>query len=239
MRISTITALGLLAGAIVLAAAPPKPRMMLYVTNSGSGDITVIDLGALKVVGDIQVGEGVHGAAVQADGRRLFTTVESDNTLRIIDTATNEIGAGIKLTGRPNQCAVTPDGKYVAVPIRDGNSVDIVDVVQRKVVKTLPVKMPHNCFNAGSNQYLFVSSMGSHEIDRIDLTTMQFAGKTAVGGVPRPYLISRDGHTIYVALSDLHGFAIVDVARKQAVQEFRMLAINPTPRPHPFEPINT
>jgi len=233
------TAPAILACAVALAAAPPKPRMMLYVTSSESGDITVIDLDALKVVGNIQVGEGVHGAAVQADGRRLFTTVESNNTLRLINTATNQIETTVKLTGRPNQCAVTPDGKYVAVPIRDGNSVDIVDVTQRKVVKTLPVKMPHNCFNAGSNQYLFVSSMGSDEIDRIDLTTMQYAGKTAVGGVPRPYAVTKDGRTMFVALSDLHGFAIAEVARKKAVQEFRMPAINPTPRPHPFEPINT
>jgi len=235
----TIAAFGIFACATAGAAAAPKPGMKLYVTNSGSGDITVIDLDTLKVVGDIPVGEGVHGAAVQANGRKLFTTVESDNTLRIIDTATNEIEATINLTGRPNQCAVTPDGKFVAIPIRDKNNVDIVDVAQRKVVKTLPVKMPHNCLNDGSDRYLFVSSMGSDEIDRIDLNTMQYAGKTPVGGVPRPYVVSKDGRWMYVALSGLHGFAIVDVTGKNATQKFRMPAINPTPHPHPFEPIDT
>lgn len=225
--------------AMALAAATPKPGTMLYVTNSESGDITVIDLDALKVVGDIKVGAAVHGAAVQSAGRRLFTTIESNNTLRVINTATSQIEATIKLTGRPNQCAVTPNGKFVAVPIRDGNSVDIVDVTQRKVAKTLPVKMPHNCFSAGSDQYLFVSSMGSDEIDRIDLTTMQYAGITAVPGVPRPYVVTKDGRTMYVALSDLHGFAAVDVTGRNPVQKFSMPAINSTPRPHPFEPINT
>ncbi|HEV2352177.1 MAG TPA: cytochrome D1 domain-containing protein [Terriglobia bacterium] len=236
---SIIVAGGLMVGALALAAATPKPGTMLYVTNSESGDITVIDLARLKVVGDIQVGAAVHGAAVQADGRKLFTTVESNNTLRIIDTTTNKIEATIKLTGRPNQCAVTPDGKYVAAPIRNGDSVDIVDVAQRQVIKTLPVKIPHNCFSAGSDRYLFVSSMGSDEIDRIDLTTMQYSGKTPVGGVPRPYVVTKDGRTMYVALSDLHGFAMVDVAGKKPIRKFRMPAINPTPRPHPFEPINT
>lgn len=238
-KIWTNVAFGILAGAMALAAATPKPATMLYVTNSGSGDVTVIDLATLKVVGDIKVGAAVHGAAVEADGRKVFTTIESNNTLRVIDTATNKIEATIKLTGRPNQCAVTPDGKYVAVPIRDGNSVDIVSVAQRKVVKTLPVKMPHNCFDAGSNQYIFVSSMGSDEIDRIDLGAMEYAGKTPVGGVPRPYVVRSDGRTMYVALSDLHGFAIVDVTGKNPIQKFRMPAKNPTPRPHPFEPINT
>lgn len=235
----TNVAFGILATATILTGATPKPATMLYVTNSESGDITVIDLDSLKVVGDIKVGAAVHGAAVQGDGRRLFTTIESNNTLRVINTATNKIEDTIKLTGRPNQCAVTPDGRYVAVPIRDGNSVDIVDVAQSKVVKTLPVKIPHNCFNAGSDRYLFVSSMGSDAINRIDLKTLQYAGKTAVGGVPRPYVVTKDGGTMYVALSDLHGFAIVDVSGKNAVREFKMPSENKTPHPHPFEPINT
>jgi YVTN family beta-propeller protein len=234
-----IVILGLMAAALMLAAAAPKPRTMLYVTNSESGDITVIDLGTLKVVGNIPVGAAVHGAAVEADGRKLFTTIESNDTLRVIDTATDKIEATIKLTGRPNQCAVTPDGKFVAVPIRDGNSVDIVDVAQSKVVKTLPVKMPHNCFNAGSDRYLYVSSMGSDAIDRIDLTTMQYAGKSPLPGVPRPYAVTKDGRTMYVALSGLHGFAIVDVSGKNPVREFHMPSVNKTPHPHPFEPIDT
>src|SRR5207302_11094435 len=136
-------------------------------------NISIIDLISLQVTGTIDVGgERVHGVAVQSDGRRLFTTVESDHTLRIIDTTTNKIVGTVKLSGRPNQCAVTPDGKYLAVPIRDGDSVDIVDVTQQKIVKILPIREPHNAFNAGSNRYIFVSSMGSHEINIIDLEKM-------------------------------------------------------------------
>ena len=141
----------------------------LYVGNSIADNISVIDLNSLKVIGDIHVGPHVHGMAVQADGARLFSTSEGDNTLRIFDTSTNKLISEIKLTGRPNQCAVTPDGKYVAIPIRDTDSVDIVDVAQQKVVKTLPVKAPHNAFDAGSNRYIFVSSMGDRAINMIDL----------------------------------------------------------------------
>src|SRR5262249_26130357 len=153
-------------------------------------------------------GPHVHGMAVQQDGKRLFSTSEGDNTLRIFDTSTGKLISEIKLTGRPNQCAVTPDGKYVAIPIRDRDSVDIVDVGRQKVVKTLPVKAPHNAFNAGSNRYLFVSSMGDHSIKEIDLESMEYAASIPTGGVPRPYVITRDGLTMYVAESDLHGFVI-------------------------------
>src|SRR5690349_5834313 len=144
----------------------------LYVGNSIADNISVIDLNSLKVIGDIHVGPHVHGMAVQADGARLFSTSEGDNTLRIFDTSTDKLISEIKLTGRPNQCAVTPDGKYVAIPIRDTDSVNIVDVSQQKVVKVLPVKAPHNAFNAGSNRCIFVSSMGDRAIKEIDLDSM-------------------------------------------------------------------
>lgn len=228
-----------------LALASSLPGLLhaqstrLYVGNSTADDVSVIDLNSLNVIGDIQVGPNVHGMAVQQDGSRLFSTSEGDNALHIFDTSTNKRIGEIKLTGRPNQCAVTPNGKYVAVPIRDRDSVDIVDVAQQKVVKTLPVKAPHNAFNAGSNRYIFVSSMGDRAIKEIDLDSMDYAATIPTGGVPRPYVITRDGRTMYVALSDLHGFVVVDIPEKKVVRRVEMPAEHPTPHEHPGEPINT
>src|SRR5579872_4434156 len=157
---SKIGVLILLAAALQAGAAE-RGRSKLYVTNSLGDDITVIDLAALKPAGDIRVGQAVHGVCAPANGRSLFTTIESENNLKIIDTATDKVVDTIKLTGRPNQCASTPDGRYVGVPIRDRDSVDIVDTMLKKVVKVLPVRLPHNCYNADSNRQMFVSSMGS------------------------------------------------------------------------------
>jgi YVTN family beta-propeller protein len=218
------------------AASAQKVR--LYVDNSEGDDVSVIDLKTLNPVDDIRLADKVHGLAIQADGRWLFATIESDNTLRVVDTATDKVSATIKLTGRPNQCAVTPDGHYVAVPIRDKNAVDIVDVQQQKVVKTLPVSKPHNAFNAGSNRYLFVSAMGANQINVIDLTTMAYAAKVTVGGIPRPYVVTPDGTTMYVAVTDLHGFIKVDVASGK-MQRVAMPAENHTPKQRSYEPSNT
>lgn len=52
-------------------------------------------------------------------------------------------------------------------------------------------------------------------------------------------VITRDGRSMYVALSDLHGFAIVDIPEKRVVRRVEMPAENPTPHEHPGEPINT
>jgi len=220
-----------------LALAAQRGR--LYVDNSAGDDLTIIDLESLKAVGTIRLAEHIHGLAVQADGRRLFSTVESDNTLRVVDTATGKVLKTVKLSGRPNQCAVTPNGRYVAVPIRDRGGVDIVDVAEGKVVKTLPVKTPHNAFNAGSNRYLFVSSKGSNEINLIDLSKMDYAAHIPLDGVPRPYVVTPDAKTLYVAESNLHGFVKVDIATHKILRRVAIPAENPKPRARRYEPIDT
>lgn len=222
----------LLAAAMALTAAQAQAaaggaRMLLYVDNSLGDDLTVVDLGTMKVAGRIVVGKEPHGLCAPADGRSVFVTVESEHSLKQIDTATGKIVKTVALSGRPNECAVTPDGHYVGVPIRDGNSVEIVDARQGRVVKTLPVKVPHNCYNTGSNTEIWVSSMGGHEIDRIDLTTMTYTARVPVGGIPRPYAVSADGRTVYSALTGLHGFVMADVTEQKVTGKVELPAAPP------------
>jgi len=223
---SSILVLLAFAASPVIAASGGSGAMRLYVTNSLGDDITVIDLGTMKPTGDLKVGEHVHGVCAPADGRLLYTTVESEKNLKSIDTATGKIVDVIPLTGRPNQCASTPDGRFVGVPIRDGNSVDIVDMSAKKVVKVLPVKEPHNCYNSGNNRDMWVSSMGGHEIDRIDLDKMDYAAKIPVGGIPRPYAVSKDEKNLYVALTGLHGFEIASIPERKVIGK---IELPPTP----------
>src|SRR5947209_900352 len=202
----------------VWCAGLATAQNLLYVGNSRGDDVSVVDLSSLRVVGDIKLGDRIHGVTVQPDGKRLFVTVESDRTLRIVDTASRQQVGSVKVSGRPNQVAVTPDGKYAVVPIRDGDKVDIVDVAKQQVVKSLPIKEPHNALNTGSNRYVYVSSMGSHEINVIDLEKMDYSAIIPAGGRPRPYAVSADGRTMYVAVADLHGFVIVDIPDKKVLE---------------------
>jgi YVTN family beta-propeller protein len=158
----------------------------------------------------------------------------------ISDTSTHKIIGTVKVPGKPNQCAVTPDGRYVTVPIRDGDSVAIVDANQQKLVKVLPIKEPHNSVNMGSNRYTFVSSMGGNEIDVIDFEKMDYSAHIPVAGRPRPFVVSKDGRTMYVAVSYLHGFNIVDIADRKVTQRVEIPSEHPgPPRPREFETPDT
>ncbi len=59
----------------------------------------MIDMASLKVIGEIKAGDHIHGVCVQADGKKLFATVESDQTVKTIDAVTLQIVGVVKLAG--------------------------------------------------------------------------------------------------------------------------------------------
>jgi YVTN family beta-propeller protein len=75
---------------------------------------------------------------------------------------------------------------------------------------------------------MFVSSMGGHEIDLIDLKKMAYAKKIPVGGIPRPFAASKDGKRLYVALTDFHGFVIASIPEQTIVARVELPSAPPS-----------
>ena len=67
----------------------------------------------------------------------------------------------------------------MAVLIRGGDRLDLVDVGKGQVVKSLPVKVPHNCYNHGRNDQLFVTSLGEGRGNLVDLKALRYAAAWA------------------------------------------------------------
>src|SRR5262245_19580704 len=220
--------LGILLAQCAIAAGPiasdDDSSGKLYVTNRAGKSIHVIDLRTFKAK-EIQTGERPHGAAVSADGRRLYTTIESEQKLLVIDTMSDQVIKTIQLSGLPNQCAATRDGAYVGVPIRGGDSVDIVDVAAGRVIKNLAISIPHNCYNARRDDHIFVTSMGDNKVSLIDLKSLEYICEIPVGGVPRPIAVTHDETTLYCALSDLHGFVIADIPARKVIRTVELPAL--------------
>lgn len=207
--------------ALLLVASAVQARPILYVANSQGDDITVIDLPTQKIMTTFKVGPIVHGICAQGDGRRAFATIESEHSLKVIDTQKNTVIDSIALPGQPNECAATTDGKYVVVPLlAPANSAVIIDMAQKKIVKTLALKHPHNCFTpeGGSNMVVWCEERDAFRINRIDLKTMEYTNMVKVAGDPRPFIVTPDEKTLYTALSGLHGFATIDIPNKLMTQ---------------------
>jgi YVTN family beta-propeller protein len=225
-QVLRLLVMGAAAAGVGLPQGPGR-RSLVLVTNSEGNDINVIDLDRLALAGDWKVGEHPHGIAVPESGRIVYTTIETENALKSLDSASGKVLSTLSLAGRPNQCAVTPNGRFVAVPIFDGDVVQIVDGQSMQMLKTLPVKMPHNCLNAGNNEHMFVTSMRGNQVNMIDLGTLEYLAEIPVGGVPRPIAVDREEKTLYVALSGFHGFVIVDIPSLKVLHKVEFPALPP------------
>lgn len=207
--------------ALCLAAASADARTLLYVGNSVGDDVSVIDLALKQVVATIKVGKQVHGVCAPADGRRAYVTVESTHEVKVVDTGTNTVIDTIALPGQPNECAVTSNGRYLAVPLlAPANAVVIYDLPTKALVKTLPIRKPHNCFvpEGGSDTVIWCEERDLFRINRIDLTKMEYTDFVNVGGDPRPFIVMPDEKIIYTALSGLHGAATIDLPGKMETE---------------------
>src|ERR1700690_73078 len=60
---------------VALAATAAEPAYRVYVTNEGSGDLTVIDGLTRAVVATLPLGKRPRGIAAAADGRHLYVAV--------------------------------------------------------------------------------------------------------------------------------------------------------------------
>ena len=71
-----------------------------FVTNSGSGTVSAIDVAGMTVRNTITVGTGPDACAV--NGSTLIVTNEYSGTITLINTSTDQVSATLNVGGHPN-----------------------------------------------------------------------------------------------------------------------------------------
>ena len=217
---------------LTLMAGPVR----VYVTNSAGDNISIIDPAINKVVGEYKVSMNPHGIVPSPDLSRFYISSEGDNLLDVLDRKSGKIIKKIPLGTRPNNVAITPDGSRVYICIRQESWVDVVDTKSLKKLKSIPVgRNPHNVYCTPDGKYMLATAMGDHKITAIDIKTEEPAFSIPVGGIPRP--VAMEGPPggapvrLFVQLSNLHGFEIVDYAARKVVGKVLLPPAPPDAKP--------
>ena len=198
-------------------------RPILYVTNSGGNDVTLVDVATNKVIGSIETGSTPHGLEASPDGRVVYISGETDDDIVAVDTATSRVIWKASVGDRPNHIAISSDGRYVYAPIRSADYADVVDTKMRERIKSIPVgKSPHNAYQGPNKKWMYVTSMGEDKITIIDIATQKAIGSIPVGGEPRPAAITKDNKRMYVALTGLHGFVLADIDQRKVIRKVEL-----------------
>jgi YVTN family beta-propeller protein len=100
-----------------LLAAGPLWAATAYVSNEGSGTVSIIDTTTDKVLSTGSFARKPRGIAISKDGARLYLSDQTANALVVVDTANRQVVATIALGDSPEAIYVSPDGKWLSAAI--------------------------------------------------------------------------------------------------------------------------
>ena len=202
---------------------PAIASARIYITNSAGNTVDVIDSSTNQVVQVIRGIELPHGVVFSPDAKRVYISNESESIVDVVDRESAKILKKVALSGHPNNLTITKDGGRVLVGIReDPGSVDVIDTKSLERTKSISVDgSVHNIFVTPDGKYAVSGSIENKAATVIDLSAEKAAWELKFdrGVRPMAFEANPDGSTrrVFVQLSGLNGFAVVDFASQKEV----------------------
>jgi YVTN family beta-propeller protein len=212
----------------LLALPLAANTVRIYQTNSAGDAVDIIDTATNTVVLQVKDIEVPHGVAFSPDGSRAYISCEAENTLWATDTKTGELLGKASLSGHPNNIAISKDGRRVFVGIvADPGAVEVVDTVSLKSIKSVAVKGGvHNTYMTPDGKFVVAGSVVGKILTVIDAQTLQPVWELPFDSGVRPmaFETANDGSTsrMFVQLSGLHGFAVVNFKTHEVVARIKL-----------------
>jgi YVTN family beta-propeller protein len=210
------------AALVTLVSGTSAAQVRVLQTNSQGDNIHLIDPATNRIVGEIKGVPINHGAAAAPDGSRFYFSSEAEQTLHVVDGRTLQVTKKIPLTGRPNNISISKDGRRVYVGIVSApGAVDVIDTGTLEKVKSIPTKGGiHNVYVTPDGTHVVAGSIAGRVMTVIDQRTEEPVWTLFDEGVrPMAFETNPDGSTkrVFVQISNLHGFAVVDWAQRKEV----------------------
>ncbi|MGW2088650.1 YVTN family beta-propeller repeat protein [Streptomyces sp. NPDC001880] len=186
----------------------------VYVPNTESDTVSVIDPATYKVIRTIKVGRQPQHVVPSWDLKTLWVNNDIGDSLTAIDPATGKTGPTVPVSD-PYNLYFTPDGKYAVVMASMDRQLVFRDAHTMKTAKTVPVDcegVNHADFSA-DGRYFIVSCEFSSELLKVDTAQMKVVGQQQLpfsGAMPQDVKLSPDGGTFYVADMIADGIWVLD-----------------------------
>ncbi|MFF4401619.1 hypothetical protein [Streptomyces sp. NPDC001480] len=186
----------------------------VYVPNTNSDTVSVIDPKTYRVIDTIPVGRQPQHVVPSWDLKTLWVNDDKGNTLTPIDPRTGKAGKRVDVHD-PYNLYFTPNGRYAIVMASLDRELVFRDAHTMKKVKALPVAcagVNHADFSL-DGRYFIVSCEFSGDLLKVDTERMEVIGKQKLplaGAMPQDVKVSPDGKRFYVADMMADGVWVLD-----------------------------
>ena len=168
-----------------LAPVALRARPLVYVPNSRSATVTVIDPLTYRVVRTFSTGALPQHVVPSYDLGTLWVANNEGNSLTPIDPATGQDGTRVPVDD-PYNLYFTPDGLFAMVIAERRHRIDFRDADDMRLVQSLTLDcqgVDHMEFTA-DGRYAVATCEFSSQLVKIDLETRAVVGYLKLGGTP-------------------------------------------------------
>lgn len=201
----------------VAAVFGPRGRR-LFVADSGSNALSVIDTRSQKVVATLQTGPDPVALAIDARRGLLWVVNEGNGTLESFGL--RDLAAGRSVVVGPGPDAITIDhhGRYAYVALGGANEIATFSLQRERVIGTEFVGGPPTSLTLSPHgRRLYVVESNLDVVVPIDLSTRRVQRAIAAGLMPGVPALSPTGRLLYVPDYATNRLTIIDPRRSVVV----------------------
>jgi YVTN family beta-propeller protein len=215
----------------------PKSAYLVYVTNEGSGDMTVIDPDEPNAVATIPLGKRPRG--IHASGGLIYVALSGspaappgvdESTLPPPDKSADGIGVFDIAQGKvlkklfggsdPEQFALSMDGKTLYIANEDAAGLGIVDLAEGKLITNVATgEEPEGVTLSPDGKFVYVTSEDEGTVSVVNTATNKAVKKIKVGRRPRSVEFLPDGTKAFVTNENDANLTVIDPVKQVALRK--------------------
>ncbi len=190
----------------------PGVRLMAYVTNTGDGTVSAVDLVELAVTATTAVGAGPSG--IRAHPRRAeIWGASSEGHVWVLDARSGQLLSRITVGGTPLAVDFSPDGNQAYVAAPGTRSVFAINCETRRVAAQTRVgRRPWLARASADGKMVLVTNRDEASVTVLNAATLEVTRTIAVAEQPEQILILPDASKAF-ATTATGLISVVDLKR--------------------------
>jgi YVTN family beta-propeller protein len=218
----------------VASTGPVASTSRAFVTNFGSGTLSVLDTDSNTVLTNITVGAGPQGVAVNPSTSLAYVANSNSGTVSVVDISSNAVLATVQVGGGPWGVALDPAANRAYIANSLSGTVSVLNTTTNTVVVTVSVgATPRGIAVDQSTGQVYVANFGSNTVSVIDSASNTVTDTVDAGAGPVDVAVNSATGRVYVANSFGTALSVLSTATNALVTNVSVgsnaqgVAVNP------------
>ena len=197
---------------------PPDYREYMYVTNGGSGTVTVLDVVNVRLDRELPVGQNPVAVAASPTRNEVYVVnsgaAGGEGSISVINAENNTVAATIALHRRAVSIDLDAGGKLAYVANAGSNSISVVDLEKRREAAQIGAgEEPVAARLSSDGKTLAVANRGGNSVSVFDAASMRV--RAVFPGCPgaSDVVILPDSSKAFASCSAGHQVMVIALAR--------------------------